>query len=99
MRQGLGLVLVLVLFLIGAGVFVVTAVSLRSGATASAATLSVQPSQSAGADISMPSERTQPMDVSTTRSLGDDESEGIPALRASHQGYCDGDKETSSAGY
>ncbi len=99
MRQGIGLVLVLVLLLVGAGVFVVTAVSLRSSATASAATLSASPSQSDGAAVAAPMQQTHPVDSATGQSLHDDESDGVTFYRVDHQGYCDGDKAASSAGY
>jgi hypothetical protein len=99
MRQGIGVVLVLVLLLIGAGIFVATAVSLRSSATASAATFSIQPAASSGDAISAPAEQAQPMDGSTTLSASDAERQDVTFFRADHQGVCDGDKSTSTAGY
>ncbi len=99
MRQGIGVVLVLILLLIGAGLFVVTAVSLRSSVTASAATLSVQPASSSGEVVSVPAKSVQPMDTSSTLSTNDAERENITFFRADHQGVCDGDKGASSAGY
>ncbi len=98
MRQGIGVVLVLILLLIGAGLFVVTAVSLRSSVTASAATLSVQPASS-GEAVSVPAKPVQPMDTSSSLSTNDAERENINFFRADHQGVCDGDKGASSAGY
>jgi hypothetical protein len=99
MRQGIGVVLVLIFLLIGAGFFVVTAVSLRSSVTASAATLSVQPAVSSEEAVSVPAEQAQPMDASTTLSASDSEKENVTFYRADHQGVCDGDKSASSAGY
>ncbi len=99
MRQGIGVVLVLILLLIGAGLFVVTAVSLRSSATASAATFSAQPVVSSGQAVSAAADRVQPMDRSTTLSTSDGERENINFYRADHQGVCDGDKGASAEGY
>ncbi len=99
MRQGIGVVLVLILLLIGAGFFVVTAVSLRSSATASAATFSAQPVVSSGQAVSAAADRAQPMDGSTARSASDAERENISFFRADHQGVCDGDNSASAEGY
>lgn len=99
MRQGIGVVLVLILLLIGAGLFVVTAVSLRSSVTASAATLSIQPAVSSGEAVAAPAGQVQPMDTSTTLSANDAASENVTFFRADHQGVCDGDKGAASAGY
>ncbi len=99
MRQGIGVVLVLTLLLIGAGLFVVTAVSLRSSVTASAATFSVQPAVSSGEAVSAPANQAQPMDTSTTLSGSDVERENVTFFRADHQGVCGGDSSASSAGY
>ncbi len=99
MRQGIGVALLLILFLVGAGLLVVTAVSLRSSATASAAPLDIQPAVSGGEAVSAPVERAQPLDASAKLSADDNEMENISFSRADHQGVCDGDKSASSAGY
>ncbi len=99
MRQGIGLVLVLVLLLIGAGVFVVTAVSLTTSMSASAATLSGQPPVKLGAPVWSHAEQTQPADTSVAQPAADDQTQDVTFSQAAHQGYCDGDTGTSSAGY